>query len=252
VGLIAWWRRRQALKQPFQDTWRVILEADVPFYGRLGKAGKTRFEEKMKVFLLTKYFIPAGGMEELSERHKVVISAAAARLSMNLPGEHYPRLTEIIVYPSAYKHEGNDDAIIFGEAHHFGTVVLSWDAVIQGMKNDTDGHNTAMHEFAHVLDIADGQFDGTPVLPKMGSYRPWAKVMSSAFLKLRGKGAEKKKSVMRKYGATNEAEFFAVATETFFEKPRQMKEKHPELYQLLMDYYRVDPAAEEAGEADAA
>ncbi len=246
-----WFRRRAARKRPFPEAWRTILLADVPFYGRLGKVGKQRFEDKLKIFLLTKYFVPAGGMEPLADEHKVVISAAAARLSMNLPHEHYPRLTEIVVYPSAYKHEGQDDAIIFGEAHHFGTVVLSWDAVIQGMKNETDGHNTAMHEFAHVLDIADGSFDGTPVLQKMTAYRPWARVMSAAFLKLRGKGAEAKKSVLRKYGATNEAEFFAVATETFFEKPRQMKQKHPELYQLLVDYYRVDPAAEEPEEAAA-
>lgn len=244
-GIFDWFKRRRARKQPFVEAWREILKKDVPFYPKLGPTARARFEDKFKVFLLTKQFLPAGGME-LEEQHRVIISAAAARLTMNLPGQDYQRLTEIIVYPSAYKHAGAPEGtVIFGEAHTWGTVVLSYDAVIQGMMNTGDGHNTAMHEFAHVLDIADGKFDGTPVLEKMAAYGPWMKVMSRAFLKLRGKDAARKKSVLRKYGATNEAEFFAVATETFFEKPRQLKAKDPELYDLLVDYFKIDPIAEE-------
>jgi Mlc titration factor MtfA (ptsG expression regulator) len=241
MGLIAWWRRRRALQQPFEASWRDILRVDVPFYASLDEAARARFETKLKVFLRTKYFLPAGGMT-IDDRVRVVISAAAARLTMNLPGEHLARLTEIVVYPSHYVHDGEAGAVVFGEAHRHGTVVLSWDAVVGGMTNPDDGHDTALHEFAHVLDVNDGQFDGTPMLTKRAAYSPWARVMSVEFLGLRGKRQRGKRHVLREYGATNEAEFFAVATEAFFEKPHQMKKKHPELYAVLAEYFNADPA----------
>jgi len=243
LGLVDHLWRWRAQRQPFQPAWRTILDAEVPFYGRLAPQPRARFEDKLKVFLLTKHFIEAGGMV-LTELHKVVISAAAARLTMNIPGEHYERLTEVVVYPGAYVHKaGTHDGAVFGEAHTWGTVVLSYDAVTHGLKNAGDGHNTAMHEFAHVLDVEDGTFDGTPHLEGR-AYAPWASVMSAAFLELRNKDAQRRRSVMRAYGATNEAEFFAVATETFFEKPAQLKGRHPEMYLLLCEYFRMDPLTE--------
>lgn len=238
--MLGWWFRRRARKQPFPVAWRAILEEKVPAYRRLDGPARARFEDKLKVFALTKHFIPAGGMV-IDDRVKVLVSAAAARLTLNLPDEHFARLTEIVVYPSHYKHPGGDDGqVIFGEAHHFGTMVLSYDAVTSGITNEGDGHDTTLHELAHVLDAADGAFDGTPILAVTG-YAPWARIMSRAFLKLRdGKG----KNVIRGYGATNEAEFFAVATETFFEKPVQLRKRQPELYQVLCEYYKTDPAEE--------
>jgi len=241
-GVIDWFRRRRALREPFPEAWREILRADVPFYPRLQGAALQRFEDKLKVFARTKHFIPAGGME-IDDRVRVVIAAAAARLVMNLPNEHFGRLTEIIVYPSAYKH-AEQDKVVLGEAHGWGTVVLAWDAVAQGLANSVDGHDTATHEFAHVLDVADGAFDGTPVLESHAAYAPWVAVMTREFGKMRSRRGLARKGVMRKYGATNEAEFFAVATETFFEKPRAMKARHPELYERLCDHYEIDPLRE--------
>ena len=114
-----------------------------------------------------------------SERVRVLVAAAAARLAMNLPGEPYGRLTEVVVYPSHYVHPGQAGGVVFGEAHRHGTVVLSWEAVLQGFKNEEDGHNVALHELAHVLDAADGAFDGTPVLdikPYMRGFEPRGEV----------------------------------------------------------------------------
>jgi Mlc titration factor MtfA (ptsG expression regulator) len=239
-GIIDHFRRKSAASKPFPEEWREILARRVPFYPKLSPSWKEKFEEKLKIFFHTKYFIEAGGMK-ITDEVKVVISAAAARLIMNMPDEHYQRLTEIVVYPAHYKHPEKDDSIIYGEAHTWGTVVLSYQAVLQGLANPGDGHETAGHEFAHVLDIADGGFDGTPELDHSGCYKPWAEVMSSEFFALRTRDAAEKKSTMRNYGATNEAEFFAVATETFFEKPSQLKSKHPELYQLMIEYYNLDP-----------
>jgi MtfA peptidase len=233
VSLVAWFRRRRAARSAFPEDWRAHLHTDVPFYRDFDAATRARFEDKLKVLVLTKHFAGAGGFV-VDERAKVVVAAAAARLVMNLPGQYYQRLSDIVIYPAEYRHPGRDAGeVIFGEAHQHGTVVLSWAAVLGGLQNPDDGHDTASHEFAHVLDAADGRFDGTPVLDRFAAYAPWARVMSKEFVRLRGK----KRHVLRGYGGTNEAEFFAVATEAFFEKPRQLERKHPELYQALRDYY---------------
>ncbi|MCC6808758.1 MAG: zinc-dependent peptidase [Deltaproteobacteria bacterium] len=239
--MLGYFFRWRAARQPFPEAWREILRMNVPFYPRLDAAARERFETKLKIFARTKHFIPTKDMA-IDDTVVVTISAAAARLVMNLPGEHYQRLTEIVVYKSHYQHKEQGGTVVFGEAHTWGTVVLSYDAVIAGLKNKDDGHNTGMHEFAHVLDIVDGQFDGTPVLDEIAAYQPWAKTMGKAFFALRDKS--ERRAVLRRYGATNEAEFFAVATEAFFEKPRQMQKRHQELYDVLVAYYRIDPAAE--------
>jgi Mlc titration factor MtfA (ptsG expression regulator) len=106
--------------------------------------------------------------------------------------------------------------------------------------NITDGRNVVLHEFSHRLDQEDGVADGAPILERRSSYATWARVLSREYLSLRSK-KKRRRSVMRKYGATNPAEFFAVTTEAFFEKSRQMKKKHPDLYEELKDYYKVDP-----------
>ena len=247
-GLIDWFRRRRALAEPFPEAWREILREKVPFYRRFRATALHRFEDKLKVFARTKHFIPAGDFT-IDDTVKVMIAAGAARLVMNLPGEHYARLTEIVVYGSAY-HHGDKEHVILGEAHGWGTVVLAFDAVRQGLANSEDGHDTAMHEFAHVLDVADGAFDGTPILRSFAAYAPWVRVMSREYTSMKSRCGRERRTVMRRYGATNEAEFFAVATEAFFEKPRQMKEKHPELYEVLRDHYEIDPLAELADPAD--
>ena len=233
-------RRRLAARKPFPGHWRKILSDDVPFYHQLSERNRVRLEEKLKIFALTKHFEGAGGME-VNERVEVVISACAARLTLNLPDEHYSRLRAIIVYPGAYHHPGRDD-IVLGEMSGRGTMVLSWQAVVHGLKNTEDGLNTAFHEFAHALDLEDGMFDGTPILESLCAYAPWVKIMTHYYDDLRD--GRRRKRMLRRYGATNEAEFFAVATEAFFEKPRQLRKRKRDLYDLLSDYYNSDPAAE--------
>lgn len=241
-GLFRGLRRRRLAKRPLPEAWLGYLDAHVPFVAELTGDKRERFLRDLKIFVWEKHFFGAGGFE-MTEEAKVVISAAAVRLVLHLDISYYNRLTEIIVYPSHYVHEG-EDGVVFGEAHAWGTVVLSWDAVLQGLKNPHDGHDTATHEFAHVLDRADGAFDGTPELRSGGHYRPWAEVMSHHFLKLKKRGKRQRK-VLRMYGATNEAEFFAVATESFFEKPEQMKQRTPDLYDEMKRFYGFDPAEDD-------
>lgn len=239
--VVDWFRRRRAAREPFPEGWREILTRRAPFYRWLGAEEKARFEDKLKVFVRTKHFEGVKG-QAVDDEVRVTIGAAAARLIMNLPDEHYARLSDIVVYPSGFKSKSHDDMPALGLAFGAGTVVLSWDAVVAGLADPTDGHDTATHEFAHALDAADGEFDGTPELATFDAYGPWTRVMSSAYDSLRRSHAHHRETLLREYGATNEAEFFAVATEVFFEKPGQMRARHPALYETLSAYYRSDPA----------
>ncbi len=238
-GLFRKWRRHRLGKRPFPEAWHAHLERRVPFVSGLEESVRERFLRQLKIFVWEKAFIGAGGFE-IDDEVRVVIASAAIRLVLHLDLSYYDRLTEIIVYPSAFQRPGGD-VWILGEAHAWGTVVLSWDSVVLGLANPHDGHATAAHEFAHVLDRAGGAFDGTPELRARADYRPWAHVMSRNYLALR-RGGSRARKVLRQYGAQSEAEFFAVATEAFFEKPRQMREQTPDLYAELQRFYRWDPA----------
>ena len=199
----------------------------------------------LKVFVWEKHFIGAGGLE-LTDEIRVVIAGVAVRLVIHLSLSYYDRLTEIIVYPyDAMRRpdDDDDDFALLGEAHAWGTVVLSWPAVIHGLGNPCDGHDTAVHEFAHVLDREGGSFNGTPRLRATEDYRVWGEVMTHHFFALKDR-QRSQRSVLRSYGATNEAEFFAVATESFFEKPVQMKRVMPDLYEELQRFYGFDPEDE--------
>ena len=222
------------MKRPLPHEWIGWLETHVPFFLDFQPVPRQRFLDYLKALVWSKHFFGAGGLE-ITDEHRVVIGASAVRLVLHLDLSYYDHLTEIIVYPYVYRHPDEEGAVL-GEAHHWGTVVLSWPAVLGGLSNPEDGHDTSVHEFAHVLDIADGAFDGTPDLHGFGAYRSWARVLSREFLELQ-QDAGRRKTVLREYGATNEAEFFAVASEAFFEKPTTLRRKAPELYEQLARFY---------------
>ena len=191
------------------------------------------------VFESEKSFIGAGGFA-VDEEARVVISAAAVRLVLHLDVAYFDRMREIVVYPAAYKHPDRDGAVL-GEVSQWHTVVLSWQDVLTGLGNPRDGHDTATHEFAHVLDRESGAFNGTPTLRAHEDYAPWGRVLSDYYLRLRARDPHARK-LLRDYAATNEAEFFAVATEVFFERPRLMAERAPDLYEEFHRFYGFDAA----------
>ena len=235
---------------PFPDEWAGILERNVSLYRYLPDALREQLHNDIKIFIAEKHFEGLGGLE-MTDEIKVTIAAEAAMLLLNRRNSDYPKLTSILVYPSAYVTKQSTDigggvyiegqSVRLGESWQHGSVVLAWDNVRQGAANSQDGHNVVLHEFAHQLDQEDGAADGAPILEKSSSYATWARIMSKEYEQLRSNVEHHKKSVMDKYGATNPAEFFAVATETFFEKPRQLKKKAPDLYAELKSFYNVDP-----------
>ena len=253
-------RRERVRAEPFPPEWLATIERNVPAFRRLPEEDRAALLGHVQVFLDEKSFEGAGGLE-MTDEIRVTVAAQACLLLLRLDDvDYYPRLRSVVVYPSTYvaRQEAREGGVVheehsvrLGESWVHGAVVLSWDGVRAGAANPADGQNVVLHEFAHQLDQEDGAADGTPELETRAAYAPWAAVLSEHYLALRRDAKRGRKTVLDDYGAQNEAEFFAVATETFFEKPLQLQRKHPELYDELAAYYGQDPAAalrEAAGE----
>lgn len=242
-------REQRALEKPFPREWVEILQRNLPPYGKISNSFQKELHQKINLFLDEKSFEGCGGLV-ITDEIRVTIAAQACLLLLNRKIRCYPRLRSVVVYPDTFVVGGkgmltsdeSDLSARLGESWGVGTVVLSWNHVKRGASNFSDGHNVTLHEFAHQLDQEDGPADGAPVLEQRSAYYSWAKVLSGEFDVLQEKVKRGKNSVLDDYGATNPAEFFAVATETFYEKPSQLRSKHPELYRELQEYYKVNPA----------
>ena len=239
-----WIRRR-----PFPKEWETMLKAAVPVYESLGTEQRQRLRELVHLFLAKKRFYGCGGLE-IDDEIRVTVAAQACLLILNQGFNVYPKLQSVLVYPSAFRAEREqllDDGTValaghelLGESWSNGKVILSWDDVEKGIADFSDGHNVVLHEFAHQLDGLSGSTNGAPPL-RRNSYKSWANVFTENFEDLRSRSEHSHATVMDEYGTTNPAEFFAVATETFFEKPHQLHEHRQALYEELQRYYQLDP-----------
>ncbi len=260
VGGILWARarkrarREEVREQPFPAAWRDILLRTFPLYARLPEADQDRLHGLVQVFLAEKNMEGCGGLE-LTDEIRVTIAAQACVLLLRLEdASYFADLPSILVYPStvvpvyagAHEHgtvvEEEADPVL-GQSWQHGTVILAWDSVKRGSAIPNDGRNVTFHEFAHQLDQETGDADGTPYLYTPSALREWSAVMGKHYVALRNAVEDGRKTFLDDYGATNPAEFFAVATEFFFEKPLQLRKKHPDLYGELADYYGQDPAS---------
>ena len=242
-------RRGELMRQVIAEQFPAFIEKNIPLYNCLPEELKQQLHGLLNVFLAEKKFVGCGG-QEITDEVRVTIAAQACMLLLNRETNFYPKLKTIYVYPHTYvaKSMQNDGGLIIegksvrlGESWQNGPVVLTWDSITGGARNIQDGRNVVFHEFAHQLDQEDGDADGAPILENRSCYRSWAQVLSAEYERLCSKTRSRKRSVLNKYGATNPAEFFAVATEAFFEKPKQMHKKSPELYEELKSYYQIDP-----------
>jgi len=250
-------RRRDRIRsRPFPSEWRDILQRHYSMYGRLPPSDRQELEGHIQIFLAEKQFEGCGG-QAITDTVRVLIAAQACLLLLHRDTECYPRLHSILVYPSSYLaktwHWEKGGIMVEGEQARggeswpHGTVVLAWDGAVAGAVELDKGRNLVLHEFAHQLDEEDGVADGAPLLGGPGfsqtlqRYRTWARVLSGEFQQLRRAAEEGRETVLDTYGARNPAEFFAVATESFFEQPGQLMERHPALYAELKEFYRQDP-----------
>ncbi|MEX1034238.1 MAG: M90 family metallopeptidase [Cellvibrionaceae bacterium] len=242
------YRRKRMLTQPFPEEWERILDRRLSIYGKLPAALQTQLQDLIKVFIGSKTFIGCAG-QEINDEIKVVIAAQACLLLLNRPTYEYPELRAIYVYPTAFRatREVQDELglvstesrDLLGESWDTGKVILAWDDVDKGVRNFTDGYNVVLHEFAHQLDHESGIANGAPLLYTKAAYKSWAYVFGREFENLQN--SQPGQSIIDYYGASDPAEFFAVATETFFEEPLKLYEHHRELFEQLRDYYRLDP-----------
>lgn len=244
-------RRARVAKQPFPADWQAILDRNVPICRHLSEPDRNELRSHILVFLSEKRFEGCGGLE-ITDEIRLTIAAQACILLLHRRTDYYPGLTSILVYPRTYvagraRHmvggmilEGHD--VRLGESWHRGAVVLSWDSVRRGAADIHDGQNVVFHEFAHQLDSAGGRGDSTPVLRDRSSFISWARTLEKDFEAFRRTAGRDTRQVLDDYGATNEAEFFAVATECFFEKAKELQAVHPALYDALRDFYQQDPA----------
>lgn len=246
-------RRRRIRQTPLPDAWRAIVDRNVPLVAlRLDAERRQTLEGLTQLFLHDKTFEGCGGLR-LTDEIRVTIAAQACLLLVGRPVDRpYPGLDVIRVYPSSYRAPSVEHleggAVVEGPSHrlgessHRGFVVISWDDVIRGARDPADGHNVVLHEFAHQLDAESGAANGAPVLGEAGLYGPWARALGDAYEALGEDLARHRPTAVDPYGATNPAEFFAVATEAFFERPRRLRDQEPDLYAMLARYYRQDPA----------
>mgnify|MGYP003836040883 CR=1 FL=1 len=262
-------RRNYLRSRPLSRQQEAILQRRLALYPRLPPESQRELQQNTSLFLRDKEFVGCNGLE-VTEEMRVVIAAHACLLLLGRDNNCYPDLRTVLIYPDAYvaeetRHHGHVQSTHLsaraGEAHYRGPVVLSWDDIQQGLVHPEQGHNVAIHEFAHKLDEEDGYVDGRPPFERSEDGKNWAPVMREAFAELRQRlhslhtSAETEEreelqppstqavSVLDTYGAQSPAEFFAVATEAYFVIPTAMAAAHPRLYREMQKFYRTDPAA---------
>lgn len=236
-------------KMPFKEEHRAYLRK-TPHYKNLSSYDKEKIERSILLFVNTKEFI--GISVDVSDEMKVIIAFYACLLTLNIEIQDcYDNLKTIIIYPHpvAVKKIQNNGGIfshsqffIEGQSSH-DTVVIIWDEAkseAYHLRQD----NVIIHEFTHIIDFMDGEIDGVPPI-EMSKYNEWSRVLNSEFDKLNEVALKNKNwgkyELLGSYASTDEAEFFAVATERFFGSPKSLKEKFPELYHELKNFYKIDP-----------
>lgn len=259
-------RRRKLLDRPMDAASERALSENVSLYTRLPEAARARLRDITRVLVAEKHWEPCGEMREsgLTPAMKTVIAAQAGVLLLGLGldplrDELFPNVESVLVYPAGFTASGpravapigpvsivSEDFACLGEAWHQGPVILSWADARHNSLHGAAGptaHNVVIHEFAHKLDMLDGAVNGTPLLESKEQLTDWKSVLTSEYIALGRAAALGVPTVLNTYGATNPGEFFAVASETFFERPEALRAEHTRLYDTLKGFYKQDPAA---------
>lgn len=254
--------RREELRQdsqPIPERWITLLDRAIPAAQHLDAAQRQRLLRTGRELMRTRHWEGCRGLT-LTEEMQLTIAAQACLLTLKFPGEPFPGVREILVYPETFVArrvcdprkwlEASDPERplpLLGESWGNGVMVLAWDAVQAGARNPRDGNNVVLHEFAHELDFERHLTPPAPgasiMIPSIAQPEKWLRVLGESFERLCFKIESHAPSALNAYGATSIQEFFAVATETFFEKPVDLAHEEPELYAQLRDLYQQDPAA---------
>ncbi|MEW6439769.1 MAG: M90 family metallopeptidase [bacterium] len=250
MPLLKRWSRKRIRNRAFPAEWLPVLEKNAPFYSLLPEGDREELRRHILVFLAEKHFEGCGGLE-IRDEIRLTVAAHACLLLLHRQTDYFPKVQSLVVYPSTYvapRVERDPDGLVHegeevreGESWDRGTVVLSWEDVRKSSMRAGSGRNVVLHEFAHQLDQESGEADGAPLLPRP-MYAEWSRVLGREFRRLERDVQRNRRTFIDPYGATDPAEFFAVTTECFFERPVELRQRHPELYEQLSRYYQQDPA----------
>lgn len=241
---------KRALARPFPHHYNGILAKYIPSWREMPPPLQMQIRRLVKQFLHEKKFVGCDGLQ-VTDEMRVSVAGLASMLVLNRRSGVFPALKHILLYPSAFFVPRTEFGVggvvthasqtLAGESWNDGRVILAWDHVQQARFDPEHKHNVVWHEFAHQLDSESGQTNGAPRLPGKKAYAHWSGLMAEEFAQLQQAAEMEIETVMDHYGATNPAEFFAVATETFFGRPDELASFHPRLFELLQKYYKVDP-----------
>ena len=236
--------RRRALlrKKPFPPAWEEILKREVSFFRTLEGLEKDRFREEVRIFLSEKRI--TGIKTSVDDTVRLLVAASAIIPIFGFPGWEWDQISEVLIYPGTFneqfemRDEGNTDVLgMVGRGAMNRMMILSKPDLLQGFRLDRDRKNVGIHEFTHLLDKSDGGVDGVPSFAlSQAAVVPWLKLVHTEMERMK-----RGQSDINRYGLTNEAEFFAVVSEYFFENPDKMSRKHPELYAMLQQIFCQNP-----------
>ena len=241
--------RRELFEAGFRPEWRELLDARIPVWGRLDDEERARLEALALELIADVHWEAANGFE-ITDEIKVMIASEACVLILGLPDDSFRGVHTVLVHPTTVVLTGEHSQVagivsdgpmpILGQAELHGPVTIVWDAVKEEARHPGSGHNVVFHEFAHRLDMLDGAADGTPPMGSVQQSERWVEVCTRVYGQVvEGRGG----TALRSYAGVNPAEFFAVATEAFFEDPVDLRRQQPDLYEVFSDYYGQDPAA---------
>ena len=236
-------KRYKPTQTVLSSAQKEILLNNIPYYSRLSDVGKAYFDDRVEHFLDTVHIEGVG--LEINDTDRIMVASSAVIPIFGFKDWTYRNVTNVLLYPDTfdkdYQFEGGEERNIMGmvgSGYMNGQMILSRAALIKGFSKNAGKENTGIHEFVHLLDKTDGATDGVPESFLPHEYtKPWLSMMNQEIHKI-----EAGHSDINPYAATNEAEFFAVASEYFFEKPDQFQAKHPELYEMLSRIFAQDPA----------
>ena len=258
--MFAWFRerrRRRIQRQPFPEAWRTHIAETFPSYSGWDASRRQRLEGLIQVFLAEKHIEGAAGFE-MTDAVRVTVATNACRMILNLSMDYFREVETVLVYPGELRRpnplfgdrhlHGELEEVevpLSGEAIHGGPVLLSWDAISGGALHPGDGLNVILHELAHKIDMLTGDANGLPPLRRAADDKVWAEICGREYRHLRRRLNRGLDTYFEDYAAEHPAEFFAVACEYFFERPKEMKRKRPALYGVFSGFFEQDPAAEE-------
>lgn len=247
-------RRKRLVARPFPGPWLDVLTRNVSLYRRLTDAEQQQVRDYVQVFVPEKNWEGCGGFS-MTDEARVTIAALVGILVLGIEERYFDRVLSILVYPGAFV---ADDAAALtqsgewtlqgwstheGEAWYRGPVILSWSEVLTESRDPHSRRNLVFHEFAHQLDMLNGRVsDGVPPMRSREQYETWDRVMRAEFDALVQDCEQRRRTILDCYGAESRGEFFAVATEAFFQQPRELRQDHADLYQVLQDFFGQDPA----------